>query len=325
MTRTGERGFALIAVLWTLVVVGALAGAYLAESRHVVRLSANRNAELQAGYAAVAGIERAHNVLERLHILSRASATQLDVVSRSRLTFVWNHLDSTFAEIAVDCLGSACYELKVRDLGTALNVNRVTESQLRDFFQALGAEYRQADIVAQSIADWIDPDDLHRARGAEGDYYLGLRFPYTPRNGPITDLNELRRVRGMDERLFQRAVRYLSVVGDGRINLNAAPEAVLAALPGADEEIRRVVVGARQRGVVFSNLFQLSARLSPRGQEQLRQNYRELARLVSFEPRRIEVTSEGQYASSPVRVAIRATFVRSGDHVTQMRRTRLDR
>lgn len=325
MTKTGERGFALIAVLWTLVIVGALAGVYLAESRHVVRVSANRNAELQARYAALAGIERTHNVLERLHALSRARATELDLVSRSRLTFVWNHLDSTFAEIAGDCLGSACYEVEVRDLGKALNVNRATESQLREFFRALGAEYRRADIAAQSIADWIDSDDLHRARGAEDDYYVRLRFPYRPRNGSINDLTELRRVRGMDEQLFRQAAQYLSVDGDGRINLNAAPEAVLAALPGGSEEIRRVILSARQRGVVFSNLFELSARLSPSGQEGLEQNYREFSRLVSFAPRRIEVMSEGRYASSPVRVAIRATYVRVGDRVTQMRRTRLNR
>jgi general secretion pathway protein K len=325
MTERGERGFALIAVLWALVIVGALAGAYLAESRHVVRTSANRNAELQALHVAVAGVERAQNVLERLHALSRASATQLDVVSRSRLTFVWNHLDSTFAEIAVDCLGSACYDVRVRDLRALLNVNRATESQLRDFFGALGAEYRQADIVAQSIADWIDPDDLHRARGAEDEYYLGLHSPYRPRNGPVSGLNELRRVRGMDERLFQRAVRYLSVDGDGRINLNAAPGPVLAALPGADEEIRRVILSARERGVVFSSLFELSARLSPQAQERLEQNYREFARLASFEPRQIEVRSEGRYADTPLRVAIRATYVRTGDRVTQVKRLRLDR
>ena len=322
MNARREEGFALITALWALALVGALAGAYLSESRHVVRVSENRNALLKARQASLGGLARAHNALERLHALSLEGATALDVASQARLTAVWNHLQPAFAEIATGCLGDACYRVEVRDLGTLLNVNLLSESQLRRFFLALGIDYREADIAAQSIADWIDADDLHRVRGAERGYYLALPMPYEPRNAAITDLSELQRVRGLDGRLYDLAIRYLSVEGDGSVNLNAAPEPVLVALPGLGPEALRVIIDSRRRGVVITSLLELARRLSPNARELLESNMSELMRRTIFEPQQIEVLSTGRFADSGVRVAFRSIYVRSGDRVARLKRVR---
>ena len=320
--KKSERGFALLASLWALVFVGAVAGAYLAESSHVARITRNRNAELQARQAAQAGLERAHNALERLQILRFDPAITLNVESGPRLTRVWNDLEAALAEISRDCLGDACYELEIRDLGTTLNVNTASEAQLRNLFLAVGADYRRADVAAQSIADWTDGDDLHRARGAERSYYLAIPIPYEPRNGPITDLSELTRVRGIDRWLSDAAFPFLTVEGSGRININAAPEPVLAALPGLGTQAIQVILDARRRGVVFSNVFELSLHLGATARAQLREGFRELLSLAVLEPVEIEVTSTGLY--SPLRVPIRAIYVREGERVTQLKRSRLD-
>jgi len=322
MRNGREAGFALIAVLWGLVLVGALAAAYLGESRHVVRVSENRNAELRARHTALAGLERAHNALERLHVLSLNAATRLDPVSQAHLTSVWNDLDRAFEEIARDCLRDACYEFRVRDVGTALNVNLASESQLRHLFLALDVDYREADIAAQSIADWIDADDVHRARGAEREYYLGLPFSYEPRNGPITDLSELRRVRGLSGQLYDLAAPHLSVEGDGRINLNAAPEPVLAAVPGLGPEALRVVLDGRRRGVLLSNVFELSVRLGPDAQARLQDRVSEFMQVAVFLPRQIEVISTGRSAGRGIATEIRAVYVRSGERVALLKRSR---
>ena len=317
-----EAGFALIAALWGLVLVGALAGAYLGESRHVVRVSENRNAELKARHTALAGLERAHNALERLHVLSLDAATRLDAVSQAHLTSVWNDLHRAFEEIARDCLRDACYDFEVRDLGTALNVNLASESQFRRLFLALDVDYREADIAAQSIADWIDADDLHRARGAEREYYLALPFPYEPRNGPITDLAELRRVRGLSGELYDLAASHLSVEGDGRINLNAAPEPVLAAVPGLGPEAVRVVLDTRRRGVLFSNVFELALRLGPDAQARLQDRMSEFMQVAVFLPRQIEVTATGWSGDRGVAAEFRAVYIRSGERVALLKRSR---
>lgn len=49
--------------------------------------------------------------------------------------------------------------------------------------------------IADSILDWIDPDDAPRAAGAETEYYAGRGLPYGPRNGVPMSLEELLLVR----------------------------------------------------------------------------------------------------------------------------------
>jgi hypothetical protein len=51
------------------------------------------------------------------------------------------------------------------------------------------------ETIADSILDWIDPDDARRPVGAEADYYARRGLPYEPRNGVPATLEELLLVR----------------------------------------------------------------------------------------------------------------------------------
>jgi hypothetical protein len=51
--------------------------------------------------------------------------------------------------------------------------------------------------VADSILDWIDPDDEIREFGAELNEYAQLSPPYAPKNGPLETIEELLLVRGV--------------------------------------------------------------------------------------------------------------------------------
>ena len=53
------------------------------------------------------------------------------------------------------------------------------------------------DDVANSILDWLDPDDTPRSDGAEDDYYSSLPNPYHCKNGPLDSLEELLLVKGV--------------------------------------------------------------------------------------------------------------------------------
>lgn len=320
---SSDRGFALLTALWALVLVGALAGAYLAASRDTVLVSDNRNAELHATLAARAGLERAHNALERLQVLGTEMSARLDPAERVRLARVWNHLDSSFAAVANGCLGDACYDVRVRDLGALLNVNLASEAQLRSLFLAAGADYRRADVAAQSIADWIDADDLHRGRGAERPYYVSIGSAYLPRNAPVPDVRELAAVRAVDGEILEAALAYLTVEGKGRVNLNAAPEPVLAALPGFGPEVVHAVMEARRRGTPLANVFEVSLLLGPYARSRLQEHFAELASLAAFEPEEIEVTSSGRRSAHPISVTLRAVYVRSGTRVAQVKRWRV--
>lgn len=107
------------------------------------------------------------------------------------------------------------------------------------------------------LFDWIDEDDVARSEGAEDSRYTAASPPYHCKNAPLESLGELLRIQGFgSEDYCVRSkssqppsgnpaaalgwVRLLTVVGDGRININTSPVEVLATLPlsaGAPEQI----------------------------------------------------------------------------------------
>lgn len=52
-------------------------------------------------------------------------------------------------------------------------------------------------IAADSILDWIDPDETPRQNGAEASYYSQRKLPYSPRNATPVFLEELLLARGV--------------------------------------------------------------------------------------------------------------------------------
>ena len=94
----------------------------------------------------------------------------------------------------------------------------------------------QSEEIVASLKDWMDSDNELTAGGAESDYYLRLPRPYACKNAPLDCMEELLMVKGITKDLYYGTedkpglVRCLTVYGDGKININTAPEEVLRAL-----------------------------------------------------------------------------------------------
>lgn len=85
--------------------------------------------------------------------------------------------------------------------------------------------------IAPAIVDWLDKDSIDSPDGgAESDYYLGLRPPYEPRNGPMPTLGDLHLIRGIDDIAFLKLSQYLTVAPEKAVNPNTASPEVLACL-----------------------------------------------------------------------------------------------
>ncbi len=81
-----------------------------------------------------------------------------------------------------------------------LNLNQADAQALSDLFLEHQIPEHEAEIMADSLLDWRDEDDLHRLNGAEKDYYQPKG--YIPRNGPLKDLSEVTLIRGFDPYRF---------------------------------------------------------------------------------------------------------------------------
>lgn len=98
-------------------------------------------------------------------------------------------------------------------------------------FKRLLSSLRLPEDLAASMADWIDVNDAQRPGGAEGrDYYGLLRPPYQAKNGPLDSLDEMLLVKGCTPAVFRKLSPYITVYGDGLVNINTAPREVIMAL-----------------------------------------------------------------------------------------------
>jgi len=240
---SNRRGVALFAALWLVVAIGVVGLQFSLEARERRLAAANGVELLESRAAANAGIDHAQARLDRLARQPMLSG-QPGVL---RSLDPWLGAD-TIVNIDGD-IGGARYEVRVRDVGSALNPNRVNEEQLRMLFTRLGFDYGLADQLAQSIMDWRDEDIMHRSRGAEREQYIAEDRMILPRDGPMQELSELLHVMHMTPEIYDSIAPFLMLEGNNaRINVNTAPAAVLATLPGMSDARLSALMRARESG-----------------------------------------------------------------------------
>jgi general secretion pathway protein K len=292
-----ERGFALIATMWLLVVIGAV-GLELSLAARDRRLTAlNVSERAQAEWAAKAGLETAHARLDQVLVASQRSPDPW-----------WNA--SAFLP---DSVHEAEWGFRVTasDPDGKLNINSADEQELQRLFAALEINATKADSLAQTIADWRDPDDLHRPRGAERSAYLAVEAPVLPRNAPFRSVRELLDVMGITPAIYSKVAPFLTVSGTGQVNLNAAPRAVLLALPGIGDEAAAVIQNRRTGGKALASLNDLSDLLSTPAKALLQANVAELMIRASFETRELELISTGWTGDRRSAVTARGLLARA--------------
>jgi general secretion pathway protein K len=161
------------------------------------------------------------------------------------------------------------FVVEIADLSGRIQINRLVKSQndgpwdydedqkqlLKRFLssQEFDLEPDDVDDIMDAIRDWIDPDDYQTDFGAENSYYQSLEPSYSCRNGRFKELEELLLVKGITKELFYGTMEkpgisnYLSIYGDGRININTADPLVLASLSDEiDEERAQEMVAYRE-------------------------------------------------------------------------------
>jgi general secretion pathway protein K len=85
--------------------------------------------------------------------------------------------------------------------------------------------------LASSAADWADNNDEPRGLGAEDhDYYMHKAYPYRSKGAPFDYVGELALVKGYDQEVMDKLRPFVTVYGNGLVNINNAPREVLMAL-----------------------------------------------------------------------------------------------
>ncbi len=297
-----------MAALWLVVIIGAT-GYELSVRSRVRRLAVANALEATAATAAAdAALETVRAALENrlAHPLDANTRTIADA------TFdPWG--DLRFIRTDTIDMGDERAAARVYDAGTRLQINRATDDDFRRLFVALRIDAGEADRLSQRILDWRDRDQFRRARGAERDEYLRVRARVLPRDADFVRVDELRDVEGITAELYTRIAPFLTVYGTGQINLNTAPEQVLASLPGLGGESIALILRAQASRRPFHNLDEVTRALSPGARSAIVDADSELLRRVTFDAREIVVEATGWLNGSPVRCDAEAFYVKGGD------------
>jgi general secretion pathway protein K len=232
----GERGFALLSVMLVLALLAVVVTEFAVSTRLESSMIRSYKDGVLAGHLAEAAIQQALR-----EILGPGTIVALD--DDGSLSF-YRAPDASALPIKMSrlprqrvALGAGEFSYRISDEESRVNVNTASPDRMERLLTAVGLDKQARDIVNDSLQDWKDADDLHRANGAESeDYYLKLPVPYRARNGALQDTAELLQIRGVTPEIY-RGVQgrpgladLTTVVGRDTINMNTAPATVLMAL-----------------------------------------------------------------------------------------------
>ncbi|MCM8800045.1 MAG: general secretion pathway protein GspK [Candidatus Omnitrophica bacterium] len=128
------------------------------------------------------------------------------------------------------------------DEARKININKADFSVLMRLFLLVNLEPSKSEEIASSIIDWRDPDNLlYKANSAEDSYYRFLELPYEAKDGDFERLEELILLKGMSPDIFLKVKDYLTVYGDGKININTASKIVLLALGLTESLVDKII------------------------------------------------------------------------------------
>ena len=190
-----SRGFALLVVLWFLVLLAAVGTYLMANARSETALARNLLVAAKADALADAGV-------------AQAVFNLTDPMPTRR----WL-LDGAPHQIKLPG-GDAV--IRLRDEGAKINPNLASDALLAGLLQAVGIDPARAGRLGAAIADWVGSDENLRPLGAKLEQYKAAGRTYGPPNGPLESLDELQLVLGMTPEIYAAVRSYLTIYTSDR-------------------------------------------------------------------------------------------------------------
>ena len=219
---SGQKGVALVAVLWIVAALALLVGGMAAMSR----------AEVQRA--------QTHQAVGQVTVLGDA-AIQLAVLDwKVTPPQPVRRVQTQYQVEGVPVV------VRITPASGYISLNGAPESLLHDLFR-YGADVDEvrATALAQSVIDWRDTDETPLPQGAEAPAYVAAGLPWRPRNGRFIAVEDLLQVIGMDLDVFDRIRSLVTVWSSaGGVDPRSAPEDVIAILAAGNlDQARRIVQG----------------------------------------------------------------------------------
>jgi len=214
----GETGVALITSLLLLSIITLL----------VLALTTRQQLDIQRN-THLAHVEQAH-----WYALSAENWARRVLNSDDQAVDSLN--DNWAVSVAPLAIEQGLVAGSISDLQGRFNINNLlqngkTHPLSRARFQRLLTHLAIDDAFIPALIDWLDPDSTEIAGGAEDRYYNTLQPPYRAANQLMSDISELRLVRGVNHDIYAKLLPFITALPvPTEINVNTAPAAILQTL-----------------------------------------------------------------------------------------------
>jgi general secretion pathway protein K len=293
-----RRGVALMLALWVLLVLGVASLQVLGEVRARVAVASLARSRTVARYAAESGVLAAQTLLDEM-IRSAEPAEQALVFEEFRRTVeAWGERP----------IGDGRYQVVVEDLGSRVDLNRSRVQVVQGLLRQSVSDAEAAELV-RALRGWAEEDEEEspgEAGGAAGpDQDLDPSFDELDLSGrPLMHLEELLRVPGFTDSLAAAIAPYVTVWGEGRINVNTAGVRVLASVPGVGDVAAQSLVAAREQEGALASGVAVYSRLSELSGGTASSRMPDLVTV----PRRVLIVSRGWEEGRPYTHEVEAVF-----------------
>lgn len=232
--RSNRKGTILIVSLWILAILSILAIGIGFRAAIEVRLSKYHMDKLKGLYLAKAGIFKTQEILSwdsSDYDTIRECGMTIPVGKESEDIFKGRLGDGSFA-ISYDEEGKNLPGMI--DEERKINVNTVSSNVLKNLLVNEG--------IAASIINWRSlKGSLPMQNGTPDSYYETLPAPYKCKHAPFSCIEELMLIKDFTPEVFESIKDYVTIYGDGKININTTTRRVMLAL-GLSEEIVATII-----------------------------------------------------------------------------------
>jgi general secretion pathway protein K len=200
-------GFALIIVLWTLVLIAFIVVQITASGKTEIRIASNLIANAVAQAAADGAI------YEGISNLSLPQPDQRWPVDGSKRELL---------------IGQTRVALRLEDEAWWINPNWASPALLEALHRATGIDPESAHRLAYAISEWVGTTPAPRAPNVSLVDYQAAGLDYGPPGAPLETLDELGRVMGMTPATIAAIRPHLTLFGPAQPN-PATPDPIVAA------------------------------------------------------------------------------------------------
>ena len=216
------RGFIVVAVLWILAALSALALIYLTYVTSTAVVVAGSSDRVQSEALETAAVELA--VYQFTGVKADARPTSGTFNAR---------------------VGAGRVSVTFRSEAARIDLNAAPKALLAGLMTGLGAPPSNAASYADRILAWRTPAEQGED-DPENGFYRSLGIAYLPRHAPFPEPEELWLVQGIPPAMIESMLPFVTVFSNlDVVNIVDAAPQVVAALPGMTPERQQEVLAAR--------------------------------------------------------------------------------